>query len=121
VSPRWYGKPGVPTWNYVAVHAEGVPRLVNDPDAVRSLLVRLTEAHDGPGSHAALPEDLVARLSKGIVAFELPIERWVGKRKLSQNKSAADRAGVVAGLRASGEPDAVALAELVQAAGVDEP
>jgi transcriptional regulator len=119
VSPRWYAEPGVPTWDYVAVHAEGVPRVVDDPEAVRALLVRLTDAYEGPGGHAALPEALVARLVKGIVAFELPIERLVGKRKLSQNKSAADRAGVVAGLRASGEPGAVALAEWIRAAGAE--
>lgn len=117
VSPRWYVKPGVPTWNYVAVHAEGVPRVVDDPEAVRALLVRLTDTHDGPGGFETVPEDLVARLSKGIVAFELPIEKLVGKRKLSQNKSAEDRAGVVAGLRASGGPEALALATLVEAAG----
>jgi transcriptional regulator len=117
VSPRWYVKPGVPTWNYVAVHAEGVPRVVADPEAVRALLVRLTDTHDGPGGFDAVPEDLVARLSKAIVAFELPIEKLVGKQKLSQNKSVEDRAGVVAGLRASGGPEALALAVLVEAAG----
>jgi transcriptional regulator len=117
VSPRWYRKPGVPTWNYVAVHAEGVPRIVDDPEAVRALLVRLTETHDGPGGWDAIPADLVARLSKGIVAFELPIERLVGKRKLSQNKGGEDRAGVVAGLHASGEPEALAIAALVESLG----
>jgi len=116
VSPRWYGKPGVPTWNYVAVHAEGVPRVVDDPDEVNALLVRLTDTHDGPGGYDALPRDLVTRLSRGIVAFELPIDRLTGKRKLSQNKSPADRDGVVAGLRASGEPDALAIAALVEGA-----
>ena len=117
VSPRWYRKPGVPTWNYLAVHAEGVPRIVDDPEAVRALLERLTETHDGPGGWDAIPADLVARLSHGIVAFELPIERLVGKRKLSQNKSGEDRAGVVAGLRASGEPEALAIAALVEGRG----
>jgi transcriptional regulator len=107
----------VPTWNYVAVHAEGVPRTVDDPEALRALLVRLTEAYDGPGGYDAIPHDLVARLSKGIVAFELPIERLTGKRKLSQNKSAEDRAGVVAGLRASGELEALAIAALVESIG----
>ena len=117
VSPRWYGKPGVPTWNYVAVHAEGVPRVLDEPDAVRELLVRLTERHDGAGGFDAIPAELVSRLTRGIVAFELPIERLVGKRKLSQNKSAEDRAGVAAGLRTAGGDDAKALAALVEAAG----
>ena len=117
VSPRWYRKPGVPTWNYVAVHAEGAPRVVDDPEAVHTLLGRLTDAHDGPGGFDAVPADLVGRLSRGIVAFELPIERLTGKAKLSQNKGAEDRAGVVAGLRASGEPEALAIAALVERVG----
>jgi transcriptional regulator len=117
VSPRWYRKPGVPTWNYVAVHAEGAPRVVDDPEAVHALLGRLTDAHDGPGGFDAVPADLVGRLSRGVVAFELPIERLTGKAKLSQNKGAEDRAGVVAGLRASGEPEALAIAALVERVG----
>jgi transcriptional regulator len=117
VSPRWYRKPGVPTWNYLAVHAEGAPRVLDDPAAVRALLVRLTETYDGAGGFEAIPADLVARLSHGIVAFELPIDRWIGKKKLSQNKSAEDRAGVVGGLRAAAEPGALAVAALVEAAG----
>ncbi len=117
VSPRWYRKPGVPTWNYVAVHAEGVPRVVSDPEAVRALLVRLTEAHDGASGFDRIPGDLVERLANGIVAFELPVEKWIGKKKLSQNKGAEDRAGVVAGLRAAGSPEALAVAALVEAAG----
>jgi transcriptional regulator len=117
VSPRWYRRPGVPTWNYVAVHAEGAPRVVEDPEAVRSMLARLTDAHDGPGGYDAVPAGLVARLERGIVAFELPIERLTGKAKLSQNKAAEDRAGVVTGLRAAGHPEALAIAVLVEGSG----
>ena len=48
---------------------------------------------------------------KGIVGVRLPVARLEGKRKFSQNRSAADRAGVVRGLRASGDPrDAAAAA-----------
>ena len=115
VSPRWYEREGVPTWNYVAVHAEGAPRLLEDPAAVRELLARLTDTHDGPGGFEALPRDLVARMARGIVAFELPIERLTGKAKLSQNKTAGDRAGVIAGLEAQGEPHALEVAALLRA------
>ncbi len=116
VSPRWYREPGAPTWNYVAVHAEGAPRVLGDPRAVCDLLERLTELHGGAGGYAAIPEAVVAKLTPGVVAFELPIERLVGKQKLSQNRSADDRAGVVAELRASGGPDAIAVAALVEQA-----
>jgi transcriptional regulator len=117
VSPRWYRAAGVPTWNYVAVHAEGVPRRIDDPAATLALLERLTDAHDGPGGFAALAPELVSRMRGGVVAFALPIARLTGKAKLSQNRSAADRAGVAAALEAQGEGEASALAALVREAG----
>jgi transcriptional regulator len=115
VSPRWYEREGVPTWNYVAVHAEGAPRRIEDAEQVQQLLRRLTEVYEGEGGFAALPQDLVARLSRGIVAFELPIERLTGKAKLSQNRTAGDRAGVIRGLEQQGEPHAREVAALLRA------
>jgi transcriptional regulator len=114
VSPRGYQTPGAPTWNYVAVHAEGVPRVLSDPAAVRDILERLTEVHDGAGGYEAIPEEVVTKLAPGVVAFELPIDRVVGKKKLSQNRSDVDRAGIAAELRASGSPDALEIASLVE-------
>ncbi len=114
VSPRWYERPSVPSWNYVAVHAEGVLRPLDDPAQLRLLLERLTEGYEGAGGFAALSQEIVGRLSHGILAFELPIETLTGKRKLSQNKTAADRAGVIAGLEAQAEPNALAVAALMR-------
>ena len=115
VSPRWYERPSVPTWNYLAVHAEGVLRPLEDAAQLRLALARLTETYEGEGGFEALPQDLVSRLSRGILAFELPIEKLTGKRKLSQNKTAADRAGVSAALEAQGEANALAIAALLRA------
>lgn len=115
VSPRWYAGAGVPTWNYVAVHAEGELRPLDDAAQLRELLLRLTETHDGPGGFAALSQEMVERLSRGILAFELRIETLTGKAKLSQNKNAVDRAGVIAGLKGQGEPNALAVATLLRA------
>jgi transcriptional regulator len=114
VSPRWYEREGVPTWNYVAVHAEGAPRVIEDGAEVEQLLRRLTDAYEGEGGFAALPPDLVARMSRGIVAFALPIERLAGKAKLSQNKTAGDRAGVIRGLEAQGDAQAREVAALLR-------
>jgi transcriptional regulator len=111
VSPSWYATaPAVPTWDYVAVHAYGRPRVIEDPAAVRRLLARLVASAESalPAPWSLdLPEDFLARMVHGIVAFEMPLDRLAGKRKLSQNRSPADRAGVVAGLRAAGN-DALA-------------
>ena len=115
VSPRWYRAPDqVPTWNYVVVHAAGVPRVVEDAAAVRALLGRMAAQYEAraeaPWSLAGLPERVADGLQRAIVAFELPIERLEGKRKLSQNKAPADRAGVLAGLRAEGDAASLAVA-----------
>jgi transcriptional regulator len=114
VSPRWYERPSVPTWNYVAVHAEGAPRRIDDAGQVQRLLERLTDVYEGAGGFGELPQDMVARLARGVVAFALPIEHLTGKAKLSQNKSAADRAGVITGLEGQGDPHARELAALLR-------
>lgn len=120
VSPRWYGAPDqVPTWNYVVAHAHGAPRVLADDEAVRALLERMSAQYEdgatAPWQAAALPERVGAGLRRALVAFEMPIERLVGKRKLSQNKGPADRAGVVAGLRAAGDPASLAVAATMEA------
>jgi transcriptional regulator len=114
VSPRWYASPGVPTWNYLAVHAEGVLRPLDDAGRLRELLRQLTETHDGPGGFAALSQQMVERMSRGVLAFELPIETLTGKAKLSQNKNAADRVGVIAGLEGQGDPNGPAVAAMLR-------
>ena len=55
------------------------------------------------------------RLLQGIVAFRLPLARVEVKVKMSQNKPAADRAGVVAGLRAAGDAESLTTAEWMEA------
>ena len=123
VSPAWYpskqahGKV-VPTWNYAVVHAHGQPRAIDDPAALRQIVSRLTDTHEAgraqPWQVVDAPADYIDTLLAAIVGIEIPIERLVGKWKVSQNRSAADRAGVAAGLRADATPQAAAMAVLVQ-------
>ena len=118
VSPRWYPTGGqVPTWNYVAVHATGAPRVVEEPAAVRALLARMAAEYEAsardPWTPSRLPERVAEGLQRAIVAFELPIARLEGKRKLSQNKGPADHAGVLAGLRGEGDPASLAVAAAI--------
>jgi transcriptional regulator len=119
VSPSWYaGAPNVPTWNYVIVHAYGTPRIIIEPGQVRSAIDRLVAVYESgraqPWSTTGVPPDFIDRMLSAIVAFEIPIERLEGKFKLSQNKTADDRAGVITAL--SEEPDnlARAVAELMR-------
>lgn len=96
VSPRYYQRGDlVPTWNYVAVHAYGTPRILREPEAKRRVLFELSaryETRDG-WSPDELPQGRLDAMLKGIVAFELPIERLEGKAKLSQDKALPDFEG----------------------------
>lgn len=114
ISPTWYGPgPHVPTWNYIAVHVSGVPRMFDDGDDVRALLARMTAAEEGeraePWTADHLPARNLAALSRAVAAFELPATRMEAKAKLGQNKPAAAREGLQAGLAAEATPEAEAL------------
>ena len=118
VSPAWYSAhPSVPTWNYVAVHASGVGALVEDAARVRALLADLVRAYEGAGGTAwsldALPEDYMAGMQRGIVAFEIPIDRLEGKAKLSQNRDAVDQGRTREALGAADDPLARAVAAMM--------
>lgn len=110
ISPQWYvNRPAVPTWNYTAVHVYGKPRVIDDPRAVSQLLDDLTKRFEhGPGD--VLDDALRQSLEAAIVAFELPIERWEGKFKLSQNRAAADQQAVIDHLTGSTRTDEQSLA-----------
>ncbi|HUN53162.1 MAG TPA: FMN-binding negative transcriptional regulator [Candidatus Sulfotelmatobacter sp.] len=120
VSPAWYAThPAVPTWNYVAVHAYGVPRIVEDASAVKDILGRLVDANEAANGTAwrmgGLSEPYLAGMLRGIVAFEMPIDRLEGKAKLSQNRDATDQARVAAALEQSADPTARATAKAMRA------
>lgn len=115
VSPAWFAdRNAVPTWNYVAVHASGIARVLDDPTAVRDMLDRLVEVYESPRADRWRMTDLspekLTSLPRAIVAFEIPIDRLEGKVKLSQNKSAADRRGAIDGMRAEQGAAGAALA-----------
>ncbi len=122
VSPNFYpskaehGK-AVPTWNFLAVHAYGTAEVFSEPERLRTLVSQLTDRHEAsqPKSWAVddAPADYLQSMLKAIVGFELPIARLEGKRKLSQNRSAADIAGVQQGLAASTDPLDNAVAQLM--------
>ena len=110
VTPSWYASKRehgkvVPTWNYVAVHAYGPAEFFEDADRLLGLVTRLTDLHERPRAEpwavADAPEAFVRAQLRGIVGLRMPITRLEGKRKMSQNRSAVDRAGVTAGLAAS--------------------
>jgi transcriptional regulator len=118
VSPQWCPGGGLPTYNYLTVHAYGRPRVLNDRDAVLAHLTELVNVHEAqfpdPWSLAFASEDHVAGLLPHIVAFRLEIETIQGKRKLSQNRAVADREGIIVGLRERAGDDDRAIAEAME-------
>jgi transcriptional regulator len=118
VSPSWYAThPSVPTWNYVAVHASGAGSLGEEPARVKALLADLVRVYERAGPAAwsldSLPGEYLDGMQRGIVAFEIPIDRLEGKAKLSQNRDAVDRARAAEALAATDDPLARAVAALM--------
>ncbi|MBZ2168830.1 MULTISPECIES: FMN-binding negative transcriptional regulator [Marinobacter] len=107
VSPSWYATKSetgrvVPTWNYVAVHAEGQARVIEDSAWLHQLLRDLTNRHESgrsePWGVEDAPADFTEGLVRAIVGIEVSIETLIGKVKASQNQPERNRAGVKAGL-----------------------
>ena len=124
ISPSWYattratGKV-VPTWNYTVVHARGHIRFIDDPDWVLAHLTALTDTFEAPLSGRwkidDAPADFIARLLPNLIGMEVAISSIEGKAKLSQNRSPADRRGVVDGLKNLQDSRASAMAALIEA------
>lgn len=123
ITPSWYPSKQehgrvVPTWNYTVVHARGPVRFIEDADWLRRNVSQLTDRQERsraePWAVSDAPDRFIDMQLRAIVGFELKIATLEGKRKVSQNREAADRAGVVAGLDAEAGGDA--MRDLVKAA-----
>lgn len=107
VSPSDYGAgpPVVPTWNYLAVHIYGVPRLIEDSGEARAVLERLTARQETgrarPWSPASLEAELMERMLRAIQAFEIAVTRVEATAKLSQNRTPEQAARAAAALAAA--------------------
>ena len=122
ISPNWYPSKSehgkvVPTWNYTAVHARGRISWIHDPEWLRNLVGTLTDRHErgspSPWKISDAPSAYIDQMLSAIVGFEIALESLTGKWKLSQNRNAADRAGVVAALSASSDVASRGMAALV--------
>lgn len=123
VSPNWYptkqenGKV-VPTWNYVAVHATGQIRFIDEPSWKMNFLNSLTTEHESsqesPWAVSDAPEEFTEKLLSAIVGFEITVDNLSGKWKVSQNQVEKNQTGVINGLSASSDPNAKALASVMR-------
>jgi transcriptional regulator len=124
VSPSWYASKAehgrvVPTWNYSAVHLSGTIELIPEPDRLLEIVTMLTSAHESqrpdPWAVSDAPEAFITGQLKAIVGVIVHVDRVEAKVKQSQNRSEIDQQGVVEGLRASGGPDELAIADQIAA------
>jgi len=123
ISPSWYAAKAehgrvVPTWNYIAVHLSGTVRVHEDRAWLRDVVTRLTGVHENvrsePWRVSDAPERYIDGQLGGIVGLEITVTRVEGKAKLSQNRSEADRRGVVAGLLAESHYEAGEVAAAME-------
>jgi transcriptional regulator len=126
ISPAWYPTKRdtakvVPTWDYAVVHAHGAARFIDDRAWLRGFVEQLTNRHEAgrpdPWKVTDAPPDYVEKQLGAIIGLEIPIARLVGKWKVSQNRPAHDRDGVVEGLLQQGGPSATVMADLVRRSG----
>lgn len=124
ISPNWYAAKAehgkvVPTWNYSTVHLTGTLRVIQDADWLRAAVSDLTNLHeaerDEPWHVSDAPPSYIDGQLRGIVGLEMTVTAAEGKEKLSQNRSLADRAGVVRGLREEQHPADHAVASAMAA------
>jgi len=117
ISPSLYEKEqNVPTWNYVAVHAYGKPSLILEEKSAFSLLEKQMQAFEGEylAQWTRLSQDYKNAMVKGIVAFEIPLEKWEAKQKLSQNKKPQEQANIMSHLSENEDGAARAIGEMMK-------
>jgi transcriptional regulator len=123
-TPNWYPSKAehgkvVPTWNYVALHAYARPEVIEDANWLRRHVAELTAQEEAneprPWVLSDAPDDYIERMLRGIVGFRFRIARMESKWKMSQNRGAEDRDGIVTGLRARNGRDDLRVADTIQA------
>jgi transcriptional regulator len=123
ITPSWYPSKhqhgmAVPTWNYVVVQARGRARVIEDRDWLLKHVGAMTDTQEAaqtlPWKVSDAPADFIARMLGAIVGIEIPIESLTGKWKVSQNRTAPDRLGVVTGLMGRDDAQAAEMAALVR-------
>lgn len=125
LSPSWYAAKAehgrvVPTWNYSEVQVRGTVTVHDDPEWVRGVVTGLTTLHESsrsqPWAVTDAPERYVSGQLRAIVGVEIVVDTVEAKAKLSQNRSEADRAGVIEGLSSEARPEARDVADAMRAA-----
>lgn len=118
ISPNWYQnkQTAVPTWNHTTVCAYGIPKIIDEPNAVIKILQELVEQHEANFSKPWKMDDApayVGKLLPAVTAFEIPLTRIEGQFKLSQDRP-ADFPGIIDALQSSNDSGERELAKMMQ-------
>jgi len=121
ISPTWYDHENVPTWNYMVVHAAGLPTLVPDDAGLRDILTRLSSRYEPEGSPPprfavdTMTPAYYRKEARGIIGFRIAVETIQAKFKLSQNRHDADHARIIVKLRERGDENSLGVANAMAA------
>src|ERR1700690_1460967 len=112
ISPTWYNHLNVPTWNYIAVHLYGAPRVIDGGPELEDILSRLIKRYETQSDYRmeTLPPDFREKEMRGAVGFQVKVTRVEANFKLSQNRSDEDHANVIEQLEARGDEQSLAIA-----------
>jgi transcriptional regulator len=116
VSPSWYDRMNVPTWNYAAVHVYGTSGPVTDPEEFRRVMTRMIERYEPAGRYTidSMTREYFDQEARALFAFKVRVEKMEAAFKLSQNRHARDYENIIVRLKETGEPGAVGVARLME-------
>lgn len=112
ISAMWYNHLNVPTWNYIAIHLYGLPRVIDGGDELRGILSNLVKRYETKTNYRleTLPSDFVDKTMGGAVGFQVKVTRVEASYKLSQNRNEEDHASVIRHLEERGDEQSAAIA-----------
>lgn len=114
ISSSWYDHVNVPTWNYIAVHVYGKVKLIEGDqlyEALRRLVNKYEVISKNPVSIDTMPVEFVRKEIKGVVGFEISVEKIEAAWKLSQNRNDANYLNIIAELEKLNDLNATLVAE----------
>lgn len=117
ISARNYDKKeNVPTWNYISVHAYGKGKVMNDLTQTFDILEATINYFDKSyqAQWETLPLAYKTKMAKGIVAFEVVVSVLQAKKKLSQNRSEAEKEKIISQLSQSDDSNKNRIAEYMK-------
>ena len=114
ISPSWYVKENVPTWNYVAVHIYGRLSLISEEELLHSLELLVEKYEKIAGTNLKMEDfsdQLMKRELRGIVGFKIQINQIQASFKLSQNRDDESYQNIISALNTSEIEDHQRIAE----------